>query len=122
MIIASLRLTCSACTAKTTCNESLELKQLHACACFATQVDRVKDFVFDVHDSMRRSQQIEELETLYTTTFKKLRYIYTKPSSLLVACCWLSVCMQALCATTSVVHWGAAFSAWSPCSNMKYCL
>ena len=37
-------------------------------------MDRVKDFVFDLHDSMRRSQQIEELETLYTTTFKKLRY------------------------------------------------
>jgi uncharacterized membrane protein len=50
------------------------------------QVDRVKDFVFDLHDSMRRSQQIEELETLYTTTFKKLRYIYIKLLSLPVAC------------------------------------
>ncbi|CAM9193479.1 unnamed protein product, partial [Phaeothamnion confervicola] len=42
--------------------------------------DSVKDFVFDLHDSMRRSQILEELETFYTDTFKTLSDAYFKQS------------------------------------------
>ncbi|KAG5178745.1 eukaryotic translation initiation factor 3 subunit L eukaryotic translation initiation factor eIF3 s [Tribonema minus] len=41
-------------------------------------VSAVKDFVFDLHDAMRRSLQLEELETLYTVTFRKLSDDYYK--------------------------------------------
>ena len=37
------------------------------------QVSAVKDFVFDLHDAMRRSLMVEELDNLYTNTYKKLR-------------------------------------------------
>ena len=33
-------------------------------------VDKVKNFVFDLHDAMRRSLMLEELEVLYSSTFR----------------------------------------------------
>jgi translation initiation factor 3 subunit L len=41
-------------------------------------VGAVKDFVFDMHDSMRRSQILTELDVLYSQTFPKLSEEYYK--------------------------------------------
>jgi len=38
----------------------------------------LQDFIFDLHDSMRRSQVLDELERLYNDTFKTLSEAYFK--------------------------------------------
>lgn len=38
----------------------------------------MKDFVFDLHDAMRRAKRVDELETLYNTTFKAVTDAYFK--------------------------------------------
>lgn len=43
--------------------------------------ESVKDFVFDLHDSMRRAKRVHELEPLYNTEFKKLTDAYFKGST-----------------------------------------
>lgn len=40
--------------------------------------ESVKDFVFDLHDAMRRAKRVDELETLYNTTFKAVTDAYFK--------------------------------------------
>jgi hypothetical protein len=34
--------------------------------------DAVKDFVFDLHDAMRRSTRVEEVQRLYDIKFKEI--------------------------------------------------
>eukprot|EP00903_Cladosiphon_okamuranus_P012323 g11554.t2 len=43
--------------------------------------ESVKDFVFDLHDAMRRAKRVDELETLYNTTFKAVTDAYFKGST-----------------------------------------
>lgn len=43
--------------------------------------ETVKDFVFDLHDSMRRAKRVHELEPLYNSEFKKLTDAYFKGST-----------------------------------------
>ncbi|CAM9671283.1 unnamed protein product [Ascophyllum nodosum] len=40
--------------------------------------ESVKDFVFDLHDSMRRAKRVDEVQTLYNTTFKAVTDAYFK--------------------------------------------
>lgn len=47
------------------------------CCCCAAYLPR-QDFVFDLHDSMRRAKRVDELETLYSTTFKAVTDAYFK--------------------------------------------
>jgi translation initiation factor 3 subunit L len=43
--------------------------------------DAVKDFVFDLHDAMRRSTRIEEVQRLYDVRFKEITEKYFAQSA-----------------------------------------